>query len=140
MSGIEKGTSENGARNPMGYRPDWRRMLPKDGRIDVIPQVGRVAVPPKCIRQTLTLTGNRRLRGVRVYWVEDGVARLFTLVPGNGRMLRLMDGLTGGETLEFVGRPREWHGQDGETCYAVVVSDMDVIPTRRPAPRDATGA
>lgn len=116
----------------------WRRLLPETGRIGVIPQVGRVAVPPTCVRQTLSLTGNRRLRGVRAFWIEDGTRRWVTLIPADGRILRLLEGLEGGETIEFVGRPREWHGQNGDTCYAVVVRDMDVIPARRPARLHAT--
>lgn len=107
----------------------WKTLLPHGNGVGLAPQVGRVCVPPRCVRQRLTLSGGRTLRAVRAFWREDNVSRFVTLVPGNGRTLKMLDALRGGETIEFVGRSREWHDMDGVTCWTVVVSDMAVIPS-----------
>ena len=68
-------------------------------------------------------------------WQEANATRFVTLVPGNGRVLSTLDALKGGETVEFVGHSREWHGLDGTVCWTVVVNDMDVVPPTGPRPQ-----
>lgn len=86
-----------------------------------------------------TPTTHRRGRthrtGVRACWQEANATRFVTLVPGNGRVLSTLDALKGGETVEFVGHSREWHGLDGTVCWTVVVNDMDVVPPTGPRPQ-----
>lgn len=110
----------------MDGNASWRTLLPDRERPGMAPQVGRVHVTPACARQRLVMPGGRAVRGVRAFWREADAPRFVTLVPGNGRMLNMLNALRGGETVEFVGHSREWHGMDGVTCWAVVVTDMDV--------------
>lgn len=108
----------------MGANHDWKTMLPSDGAIGVCPQVGRVRIPPVAVRPTLTLTAGRRIKGVRACWFEGEAARFVTLVPATGRIRRDLETLRGGETVEFVGRPCEWHDMAGGVSYVVIVNDM----------------
>ena len=83
----------------------WKALLPRNGGIGVCPQIGRVKIPPVCPRSTLNLTGGRRIKTVR----------------------KELESLRGGETVEFIGRPCEWHDMSGQNYYIVIVTDMDVI-------------
>ncbi len=48
-------------------------------------------------------------------------------MPSTGRIRKELDSLKGGETVEFIGRPCEWHDMSGQNYYIVIVTDMDVI-------------
>ena len=39
----------------------WKALLPQNGMIGMSPQVGRVKIPPLSVRQTLNLTGGRKI-------------------------------------------------------------------------------
>jgi len=119
----------------MTENESWRRLLPTNGGIGVCPQIGRVVIPPTCVRQTLHLTGNRRIKAVRAYWIEGKLARFVSLLPATKGIRDMLDSLKGGETVEFMGTPREWHDMNGEVCYAVVVKDLRIIPAVKPAYR-----
>ncbi len=110
----------------------WKTLLPKDGGLGMCPQIGRVWIPAVYARPTLNLAGGGRIRGLRACWPEGGSTRFVTLVPSTGRLRKEMDALTGGETVEFIGRPSEWHDMSGQTSYIVVVTDMAVTATKRP--------
>lgn len=109
----------------------WRTMLPSGGGFGMCPQVGRVWIPAVYSRPTLNLAGGRRIKGLRACWPEGGSTRFVTLVPSTGRIRKAMDSLTGGETVEFIGRPSEWHDMSGQTSYIVVVADMAVAAQKR---------
>lgn len=117
----------------------WRALLPADGRIGVCTQVGRVFIPESCPRQTITMTGARLVRAVRACWPDGRFTRWVTIIPGDGRTLRTINGLSGGEIIEFAGQPCEWHDRNGGSCYAVVVRELE-ITTRRSMRRTATAA
>lgn len=85
----------------------WKALLPQNGMIGMSPQVGRVKIPPIRVRQTLNLTGGRKIKAVKACWLEKDSARFVTLVPSTGRLRMEMDSLKGGETIEFVGHSRE---------------------------------
>lgn len=119
--------------------PAWRALLPADGRIGVCTQVGRVFIPESCPRQTITMTGARLVRAVRACWPDGRFTRWVTLIPGDGKTLRTINGLSGGEIIEFAGQPCEWHDRNGGSCYAVVVRELE-ITARRSMRRTATAA
>lgn len=93
----------------------WKALLPRNGGIGVCPQIGRVKIPPVCPRSTLNLTGGRRIKTVRACWFEGDEARFVSLMPSTGRIRKELDSLKGGETVEFIGRPCEWHDMSGRT-------------------------
>lgn len=105
----------------------WKALLPRNGGIGVCPQIGRVKILPTSSRPTLRLTGNRRIKGVRACWFEGDETRFVTLIPSTGRLRKEMESLKGGETVEFIGRPCEWHDMSGQNYYIVIVTDMDII-------------
>ena len=105
----------------------WKALLPQNGMIGMSPQVGRVKIPPIRVRQTLNLTGGRKIKAVKACWFEKDSARFVTLVPSTGRLRMEMDSLKGGETIEFVGHSREWHDMSGQNYFVVIVTDMDII-------------
>ena len=105
----------------------WKALLPRNGGIGVCPQIGRVKIPPVCPRSTLNLTGGRRIKTVRACWFEGDEARFVYLMTSTGRIRKELDSLKGGETVEFIGRPCEWHDMSGQNYYIVIVTDMDVI-------------
>lgn len=105
----------------------WKALLPQNGMIGMRPQVGRVKIPPISVRQTLNLTGGRKIKAVKACWLEKDSARFVTLVPSTGRLRLEMDSLKGGETIEFVGHSREWHDMSGQNYFVVIVTDMDII-------------
>lgn len=117
--------------------PAWRALLPAGGRIGVCTQVGRVFVPESCPRQTITMTGARLVRAVRACWPDGRFTRWVTIIPGDGKTLRTINGLSGGEIVEFAGQPCEWHDRNGGSCYAVVVRELE-ITARRSLRRPAT--
>lgn len=117
--------------------PAWRALLPADGRIGVCTQVGRVFIPESCPRQTITMTGARLVRAVRACWPDGRFTRWVTLIPGDGKTLRTINGLSGGEIIEFAGQPCEWHDRNSGSCYAVVVHELE-ITARRSMRRPAT--
>ena len=119
----------------------WTTLLPRDGMMGLSPLAGRVTIPPAGLTHT-RLADGRTVRTVRACWPCDGETRFVTLIPHDGRILRLMEGLHGGETVEFVGRPREWRTAAGESCFAVVVHDLRAVdtPASRMAARFETGA
>lgn len=119
--------------------PAWRALLPAGGRIGVCTQVGRVFIPESCPRQTITMTGARLVRAVRACWPDGRFTRWVTIIPGDGRTLRTINGLSGGEIIEFAGQPCEWHDRNGGSCYAVVVHELE-ITARRSMRRPATTA
>lgn len=43
----------------------WKALLPQNGMIGMSPQVGRVKIPPIRVRQTLNLTGGRKIKAVK---------------------------------------------------------------------------
>ena len=43
----------------------WKALLPQNGMIGMSPQVGRVKIPPISVRQTLNLTGGRKIKAVK---------------------------------------------------------------------------
>ena len=112
----------------------WRALLPRGGMMGLSPQAGRVTIPMAGLTHT-RLADGRTVRTLRACWPCEGETRYVTLIPHDGRILRLMDGLHGGETVEFVGRPREWRTMAGESCFAVVVYDLHAAAT--PASRMA---
>ena len=63
------------------------------------------------------------------------LARFVSLLPATKGIRDMLDSLKGGETVEFMGTPREWHDMNGEVCYAVVVKDLRIIPAVKPAYR-----
>ena len=117
--------------------PAWRALLPAGGRIGVCTQVGRVFIPESCPRQTITMTGARLVRAVRACWPDGRFTRWVTIIPGDGKTLRTINGLSGGEIVEFAGQPCEWHDRNGGSCYAVVVRELE-ITARRSLRRPAT--
>ena len=117
--------------------PAWRALLPAGGRIGVCTQVGRVFVPESCPRQTITMTGARLVRAVRACWPDGRFTRWVTIIPGDGKTLRTINGLSGGEIVDFAGQPCEWHDRNGGSCYAVVVRELE-ITARRSLRRPAT--
>lgn len=117
--------------------PAWRALLPAGGRIGVSTQVGRVFIPESCPRQTITMTGARLVRAVRACWPDGRFTRWVTIIPGDGKTLRTINGLSGGEIVEFAGQPCEWHDRNGGSCYAVVVRELE-ITARRSLRRPAT--
>lgn len=53
-------------------------------------------------------------------------------MPSTGRIRKELESLKGGETVEFIGRPCEWHDMSGQNYYIVIVTDMDIIePPKR---------
>lgn len=109
----------------------WKALLPRNGGIGVCPQIGRVRIPPVCPRSTLNLTGGRRIKTVRACWFEGDEARFVSLMPSTGRIRKELESLKGGETVEFIGRPCEWHDMSGQNYYIVIVTDMDIIMAKR---------
>lgn len=109
----------------------WKTLLPDDGGLGMCPQIGRVWIPAVYTRPTLNLAGGRRIKGLRACWPEGKSTRFVTLIPSTGRLRKEMDSLTGGETVEFIGHPSEWHDMSGQTSYIVVVTDMAVSATKR---------
>ncbi len=110
--------------------PAWRALLPTDGRIGVCTQVGRVFIPDSCPRQTITMTGARLVRAVRACWPDGRFTRWVTIIPGDGKTLRTINGLSGGEIIEFAGQPCEWHDRNSGSCYAVVVRELEITARR----------
>ena len=106
----------------------WRMLLPHDGMIGMSPQVGRVSVPMAGITRLRTSDGRRgpALRGV---WSEGGRSLYVLLVPYDGRVSRMMRDVNRGDVIEFVGMSGERRDAGGDTHYAVVVHDMNVVRT-----------
>lgn len=105
----------------------WMKLLPANGGIGVCPQIGRVKIPPACIRKTLHLTNGRQIKGVTACWFENDSIRTLTLVPATGRLRKELESLKGCETIEFIGRPCEWNDMNGTISYVVIVTDMNII-------------
>ena len=105
----------------------WKALLPRNGGIGVCPQIGRVKIPPVCPRSTLNLTGGRRIKTVRACWFEGDEARFVSLMPSTGRIRKELESLRCGETVEFIGRPCEWHDMSGQNYYIVIVTDMGIV-------------
>lgn len=82
---------------------------------------------------TLNLTGGRRIKTVRACWFEGDEARFVSLMPSTGRIRKELDSLKGGETVEFIGRPCEWHDMSGQNYYIVIVIDIVILPKRQNA-------
>ena len=66
-------------------------------------------------------------------WFEGDEARFVSLMPSTGRIRKELDSLKGGETVEFIGRPCEWHDMSGQNYYIVIVIDIVILPKRQNA-------
>lgn len=106
----------------------WRMLLPHDGMIGMSPQVGRVSVPMAGITHLRTSDG-RRCPALRGVWSEAGRSLYVLLVPYDGRVSRMMQDVNRRDVIEFVGMSGERRDAGGDTHYAVVVHDMNVVRT-----------
>ena len=63
----------------------WKALLPQNGMIGMSPQVGRVKIPPIRVRQTLNLTGGRKIKAVKACWLEKGFGQIRHTCPLDGK-------------------------------------------------------